>query len=82
MAVQTRTLEFATRGRDQVIDLTAQVRDLLRDAGLDEGVATIPLSPIDDFLHHRRQVWAFAPLSFPPRGYVLPRDASSRFLAT
>lgn len=41
MAVQTRTLSLATRGRGHILDITAEVARVVRESRLREGVVTL-----------------------------------------
>ncbi|MCO6487761.1 MAG: YjbQ family protein [Phaeodactylibacter sp.] len=41
MQIVTRTIEFATRGYTDIIDLTPRIRQALADTGLQEGQVTV-----------------------------------------
>ncbi|HTY91203.1 MAG TPA: secondary thiamine-phosphate synthase enzyme YjbQ [Methanocella sp.] len=41
MAVVTRTISFQTKGRDDMIDITSGVQDMLYASGLKDGIVTV-----------------------------------------
>lgn len=41
MTVKTATIPLETQGNGQVVDITAQVQDAVRESGLDAGIATV-----------------------------------------